>query len=167
LQLLQTLPLYDQGNYKLSAEAPETVGPFREQHDETIRVGWEMRVPERGPDGVPFQIIFPGPTADHRGVAIRLRVLAKDGAEVVDDCEVTLETYYKTGSERTLVYQGAIEDQHAPNAAVSVQRRAEAGEDYIIRLTLSVPSGRVEPDPAAFESWFEIDCTKLWWFESA
>jgi hypothetical protein len=132
-----------------------------------------MRVPERGPDGVPFQIIFPGPTADHRGVAIRLGVLAKDGAEVVDDCEVTLETFYKTGSERTLVYQGpyaefkAIEDQHAPNAAVSVQRRAEAGEDYIIRLTLSVPSGRAEPDPAAFESWFEIDCTKLWWFESA
>ena len=168
------LPLFDRANYKLTPDAPETVGPFREEGDGRVTVGWEMRVPARGPDGVPFQIIFPGPTSEHRGVAIRLALVDKGGGEVSDDAEVTLETYYKTGSERTLLYRGPyadfkrVGDQHAPDAAVSVQRRAEAGEDYVIRLAVTVPGGRAdEPDPTAFESWFELDCTKLWWFESA
>ena len=55
--------------------------------------------------------------------------------------DVLLETYYKTGAERTVIFQGkygqfkAIPDQHAPNAAVAAQKRAEAGEDYVIRLS--------------------------------
>src|SRR5919201_3270359 len=152
------LPLYDQGNYTLSRESPETVGEFREEADGRVTAGWDMRVPDRGPDGVPFQIIFPGPTAEHRGVPIRLFVKARGGGELPDDAQVTLESFYKSGSERTVIYQGPyaefkkIPDQRAPQAAVSAQRRAEAGEDYRIRLAVSVPSGGPEPDPAAYES---------------
>ena len=46
-------------------------------------------------------------------------------------------------------------------------RRAEAGEDYIIRVAVSVPEGGPEPDPGADGSFFELDCVKLWWNETA
>jgi hypothetical protein len=36
-----------------------------------VTAGWEMQVPEREPDGFPYQIIFVGPTAEHRGSAIQ------------------------------------------------------------------------------------------------
>jgi hypothetical protein len=165
-------PLYKDANYQLTRESPETVREFVEQRDGLIVAGWELRVPERGPDGVPYLMILVGPGEDHRGCAIRLNMAAK-GGNIPDDAVVRLETYYKTGSERTVAYEGTygdfarIPDQHAPEAAVSVQERAEAGEDYLIRFSVSVPAGGPEPDPAAFDSYFEIDCTKLWWFESA
>jgi hypothetical protein len=96
-----------------------------------------------------------------------------DGNGVPDDADVLLETYYKTGAERTVIFQGkygqfkAIPDQHAPNAAVAVQKRAEAGEDYVIRLTVTVPQGESQPDPSADDSFFELECVKLWWHETA
>ena len=84
-----------------------------------------MVVPPRGPDGAPYQCIFVGPTPEHRGSAIRLRLVTATGGEVPDDADVLLETYYKTGAERTVIFQGkygqfkAIPDQHAPDAAVA------------------------------------------------
>lgn len=167
-----TLPLYKDANYQITRESPEMVREFVERHDGAVTAGWEMRVPERGPDGVPYLMVFVGPGEDHRGCAIRLHMAAKGGA-IPDDAVVRLETYYRTGSERTVAFEGTygefarIPDQHGPDAALSVQERAEAGEDYIIRLSVTVPEGAPEPDPAAFESFFELDCTKLWWFESA
>jgi len=130
-------------------------------------------VPPPGPDGVPYQIILVGPTPEHRGSAIRLSMMTTDGATVPDDAEVLLETYYKTGAERTVMFQGtygqfkAIPDQRAPNAAVAIQKRAEAGEDYVIRLTVTVPADGPRPEPTADESFFELECVKLWWQETA
>ena len=95
------------------------------------------------------------------------------GGEVPDDADVLLETYYKSGAERTVIFQGkygqfkTIPDQHAPNAAVAVQKRAEAGEDYVIRLAVTVPPGGPAPDPSADDSFFELECVKLWWHETA
>ena len=100
-------------------------------------------------------------------------MVTTDGGEVPDDADVLLETYYKTGAERTVMFQGkygqfkAIPDQHAPNAAVAVQKRAEAGEDYVIRLAVTVPAGGPQPDPSADDSFFELECVKLWWHETA
>ena len=81
------------------------------------------------------------------------------GGEVPDAADVLLETYYKTGVERTVIFQGkygqfkAIPDQHVPNAAVAAQKRAEAGEDYVIRLAVTVPPGGLPPDPSADDSF--------------
>jgi hypothetical protein len=92
---------------------------------------------------------------------------------VSDDADVCLETCYKTGTERAVMFQGpygqfrAIPDQHALNAAVAVQKRAEAGEHYIIRLTVTVPASSPQPDPTADDSFFELECVKLWWHETA
>ncbi len=167
------LPLYQDTNYQLTRESPETVGEFVERHDGAISAGWEMRVPARGPDGVPFLMIFVGPDTEHRGSAIRLGMAAKGGGAIPDDAVVRLETYHESGAERTVAFEGTygdfarIPDQHALDAALSIQERAEAGEDYTIRLSVTVPEGGPEPDAAAFASFFEVDCTKLWWFESA
>jgi hypothetical protein len=61
----------------------------------------------------------------------------------------------------------AIADQYGPNAAVALQKRAEAGEDYIVRLSVTLPEGGPQPDPTADESFFELECVKLWWHETA
>lgn len=166
------LPLYPDANYTLCRESPELYGEFREAGDGWVAAGWELRVPERGPDGAPFQFIFVGPTAEHRGAAFRLWMAGK-GGEVPDSAVVRVETFYKTGSEHTVVFEGpyalfkSIPDQRAPEAAVALQRRAEAGEDYVVRVGVSVPEGAPEPDPAADASAFELECVKLWWNETA
>ena len=167
------LGLFDGCNYTLRREAPETQREFAHHENGKVTAGWEMVVPPPGPDGVPYQIIFVGPTPEHRGSAIRLHMVTADGDELPDDAEVLLETSYKTGSERTVMFQGiygqfkAIPDQHAPNAAVALQKRAEAGEDYLVRLTVTLPVGGLQPDPTADESFFELECVKLWWQETA
>lgn len=167
------LALFDGYNYILRRESPETQRELAQHNQGKVTAGWEMLVPPPGPDGVPYQIIFVGPTPEHRGSAIRLHMVTTGGDEIPDDADVLLETYYKTGVERTVMFQGtygqfgAIPDQHAPNAAVAVQKRAEAGEDYIIRLTVTVPESGPQPDPTADESFFELECVKLWWHETA
>ena len=83
-----SLPLFDGCNYTLSRESPEMELEIEEAVDGGLKVGWEMRVPEVGPDGAPFQIIFVGPTFEHRGTPIRLNVVTKDGAKIPDDAEV-------------------------------------------------------------------------------
>ena len=167
------LSLFDGWNYTLRRESPETQREFTQHDQGKVTAGWEMLVPPPGPDGVPYQIIFVGPTPEHRGSAFRLHMVTKDGGEIPAAAEVLLETYYKTGAERRRMFHGtygkfmAIPDQHAPNAAVALQQRAEAGEDYIIRLTVTVPESGAPPDPTADESFFEVECVKLWWHETA
>ncbi len=167
------LPLYADANYTLCRESPELYGEFREAADGRVTAGWELRVPERGPDGAPFQFILVGPTTEHRGAAFRLWMDAVGGGALPAEAMVKVESYYKTGSERVTIYDGpyttfsAVENQRAPEAAIAVQRRAEAGEDYIIRVAVSVPEGTPEPDPYADASAFELECVKLWWNETA
>ena len=168
-----TLPLFDGCNYTLTRESPETQREVDETTPEGLMVGWEMKVPEMGPDGAPFQIIFVGPTSEHRGSPIRLNLVTKDGGKIPDDAAVLVETYYATGSERTVIFQGTygqfteIPDQQNPDATLAAQKRAEAGSDYIIRLALTVPADGPRPDLNANESYFELGCVKLWWSESA
>ncbi|MBM3947287.1 MAG: hypothetical protein FJ315_07845 [SAR202 cluster bacterium] len=167
------LPLYDGANYQLRRESPELHREFQESRDGKLVAGWELRVPDRGPDGVPYQFIFVGPTQEHRGSAIRLRMMAKGGGEPDDSAAVTVESYYKSGSERVVIFSGTygqfrrIPDQHAANAAVAAQVRSEAGEDYVIRVAVACPDGGPRPDPVADDSYFELDCVKLWWNETA
>ena len=167
------LALFDGSNYTLRREALETQREFVRHEQGQVLAGWEMLVPPPGPDGVPYQIIVVGPTPEHRGSAIRLAMVTSAGEAVPASAEVLLETYYQTGAERTVMFQGtygqfaAIPDQHAPDAALAVQRRAEAGEDYVIRLTITMPEGGPLPDPTADESFFEVECVKLWWQETA
>ncbi len=167
-----TLPLFADANYTLCRESPELYGEFREVQDGVVWCGWELRVPERGPDGVPFQIIFVGPTGEHRGTALRLH-LEGQGGDVPAGATVRVESYYKSGSERVVIYEGpygafaGIADQQAPEAALGVQQRAEAGEDYVVRVAVASPAGAPEPDPASEGSWFELECVKLWWNETA
>ena len=146
--------------------APETLREFVRSKDGKVTAGWEMRVPEREPDGFPYQIIFVGPTAEHRGSAIRLRLVNKDGSEVSDAAEVLLETCHESGADRQVIFQGTyrqfkeIADQQAPNAAVAVQRRAVAQDHYVISLSVTVPAGAAQPDPEADKSFFELECFK-------
>jgi hypothetical protein len=167
------LALFDGCNYTLQRESPETQREFARHDQGKMTAGWEMLVPPPGPDGVPYQIIFVGPTPEHRGGAFRLHMRNTNGGEMPDIAEVLLETYYKTGAERTVIFEGTygqfrgVPDQHAPNAAVAVQKRAEAGEDYVIRLSVTVPESEPRPDPTADESFFELECVKLWWHETA
>jgi hypothetical protein len=167
------LALFDGCNYVLRRESPETQRDIVQHGQGKITTGWEMMVPPPGPDGVPYQIIFVGPTPEHRGSAIRLSMVTIADATMPDEAEVLLETYHKSGAERTVMFQGtyqqfkSIPDQHAPNAAVALQKRAEAGEDYVIRLTVTVSADGPQPDPTADESFFELECVKLWWQETA
>ena len=167
-----TLPLFPDSNYTLRRESPESYREFEESLDGIATGGWELMIPETSADGVPFQFIFVGPSADNRGTAIRLNMITKDGSPVPEDADVLLESYYHTGSERTVMFQGkygefsVIADQEAPDAAVSLQKRAEIGEQYVIRLSVSVASGS-PPDPVSDDSYFELECVKLWWNESA
>ena len=168
-----TLPLYDEYNYTLTRESPETRGEFKDAGDGRVTVGWEILSPPAGPGGVPYQLIFVGPTSAHRGCAVRLNLVTRDGSQAPDDAEVLLETYYHTGEERTVLFEGRygdfkeVPDQRASNAAIAIQKRAEAGEDYVIRLGVSVPEGGMALDPEAGDSYFELECVKLWWNETA
>jgi len=160
------LALFDGCNYTLRRESPETQREFVQHDQGKVTAGWEMMVPPPGPDGVPYQIIFVGPTTEHRGSAIRLRLAAGDGGEVPDDAEVLLETSHETGAARQVIFRGKyqqfreIPDQQAPNAAVAVQRRVVAQDRYVIRLVVTAPAGTPLPDPAAEASFFELECFK-------
>ena len=165
-----TLPWFDGANYTLCRESPELHGEFREVADGRVTAGWELRAPERGADGVPFQFIFVGPTSEHRGTGMRLAMAAAGGSPLAAQATVRVETYHQTGANRTTVFEGPYALFAAPSGGdgtVPLGRRAEAGEDYIIRVAVSVPEGGPEPDPGADGSFFELDCVKLWWNETA
>ncbi|MDE2969549.1 MAG: hypothetical protein OXT51_05550 [Chloroflexota bacterium] len=167
------LPLYSSANHVLDQDSPEVTRIIQESRDGAAVGGWELAVPEPGPDGNPFLFIFVGPTAEHRGSAVRLHMAAKGGGSAPDDAQVLIQSFYKTGSERQTIYAGAygdfsgIADQDDPDSTLSAQRRVEAGEDYLVRVEVSAPEGGPVPDPTAAGSSFRIDCVKLWWNESA
>jgi alkanesulfonate monooxygenase SsuD/methylene tetrahydromethanopterin reductase-like flavin-dependent oxidoreductase (luciferase family) len=160
------LPLYSDFNYVLTRDVLETVGAFTHRENGTVSVGWDMLVPEREADGFPYQIIFVGPTAEHRGSAIRLRLVTNNGAEVTDEAKIRLEASHESGTDQQVIFQGTyrqfkdIADQHAPNAAVAAQRRVVAQDRYVIRLRVTVSEGSPQPDPEAEDSYFELECFK-------
>jgi hypothetical protein len=162
----ENLPLYRDFNYVITRDAPETLRTFTVSENGAVTSGWEMLVPEREPDGFPYQIIFVGPTAEHRGSAIRLHLSGKNGGEVSPDAEVLLEASHESGANRQVIFRGKyrqftdIPDQHAPNAAVAAQRRVVAQDRYVIRLNVTAPRGTPPPDPAAEECVFELECFK-------
>ena len=63
------LALFDGCNYTLRRESLEMQREFTQQDQGQVTAGWEMVVPPPGPDGVPYQFIFVGPTPEHRGSA--------------------------------------------------------------------------------------------------
>lgn len=162
------LPLYGDYNYVLTADCPEVAGRFAATELGRFTVGWEMRVPERGADGFPYQIIFAGPTAEHRGSAIRLHLVTADGNELPDATEVRVEIVNRMRPETQVVFEGRygqfrrIQDQHAPNAALSAERRGVATESHSVRLMILGSSDAARPDLTAGESSFEIECFKHW-----
>lgn len=162
----ENLPLYQDFNYVITRDAPETLRTFATSDNGAITAGWEMRVPEREPDGFPYQIIFVGPTRDHRGSAIRLHLSGKDGGAVSPDAEVLLEASHESGVDRQVIFRGTyrqftdIPDQHAPNAAVAAQRRVVAQDRYVIRLSVTAPRGTPPPDLGAEGCVFELECFK-------
>jgi alkanesulfonate monooxygenase SsuD/methylene tetrahydromethanopterin reductase-like flavin-dependent oxidoreductase (luciferase family) len=161
-----TLGLYRDFNYTIERDAQEVLRDFAHRADGRIAVGWEMRVPEREPSGFPYQIIFSGPTSEHRGSAIRLRLVDAHGTELAGDADIMLELHDGTGTRPQVIFAGKYEkfreiaDQHASDAAVAVQQRAIAEDGYIIRLSASLADGAAPPDPLADGSFFELECFK-------
>jgi hypothetical protein len=162
------LPLYPDFNYTITRDSPEVVREFATIENGKVVAGWEMRTPEREPGGFPCQIIFAGPTTEHRGSAIRLSLKCADGNSLSDDADVTIETMSGHGADRQTIFAGKyrdfarIADLHAPDAAIAAQQRAVANDRYIIRLAVTVASGSSAPDPTAADSFFELECFKHW-----
>ena len=65
-----TLPLFDNSNYKLTSESEEVTGKTVVRETGKVTAVWHIRVPEAGPDGMPFKIIFAGPNFEQRGSAL-------------------------------------------------------------------------------------------------
>lgn len=160
------LALYKDFNYVIDREALEVIDQFVRNDGAKVVAGWEMRVPEREPSGFPYQIIFSGPTREHRGSAIRLRLCDVAGNEMAADADVLLEAHDASGANRQIIFHGKyrqfreISDQHAPNAATAAQRRVVAEDGYVIRLTVSDGGSGPRPDPTAENSFFELECFK-------
>ncbi len=160
-------------NYQLTPESAETLGEFVERQAGRVVGGWEIAVSERGSDGVPYRMILVGPDAQRPGNLIHLHMATSAGDELPDDAEVVLERRDRTSGACTRLYAGrygafkADSGLETASQPPSVQQRAELGEESVLRLSVSVPEGGVEPDPAAFESTFALDCMKLWWYETA
>jgi alkanesulfonate monooxygenase SsuD/methylene tetrahydromethanopterin reductase-like flavin-dependent oxidoreductase (luciferase family) len=160
------LALYRDFNYVIDRDALEVIDQFVRNDGGKVVAGWEMRVPEREPNGFPYQIIFSGPTREHRGSAIRLRLCDVTGNEIAEDGDVLLEVHDASGANRQMIFHGKygqfreISDQHAPNAAAAAQRRVVAEDGYVIRLTVSGGGIGPRPDPNAENSFFELECFK-------
>jgi len=167
------LPLFDGGNHLLNQNGPEVSKLIQETRDGMAVGGWEIAVPPPGPDGNPYLFIFIGPTSEHRGSAFKLHMGSKDGSELPADAKVLVESFYKLGSERQTIFEGEygqfqiIADQSDANSTLSAQKRVESGEDYLVRVEVSVPEGGAVPDPNAAGSDFDLDIVKIWWNETA
>jgi alkanesulfonate monooxygenase SsuD/methylene tetrahydromethanopterin reductase-like flavin-dependent oxidoreductase (luciferase family) len=166
LREAQRLGLYRDFNYTIDRDAPEVLRHFMHKADGRTTVGWEMRVPEREPGGFPYQIIFSGPTSEHRGSAIRLRLVDARGTELAGDADVMLEVHDSAGARRQVIFAGKyqgfkeIPDQHAADAAVAAQQRAVAEDGYAIRLSVLLDDSAAPPDLQADGSFFELECFK-------
>lgn len=163
-----TLPLFDNSNYTLTNDSEEVLRRTVDQDDGKMTAMWHMRVPQAGPDGVPFKIIFAGPNFEQRGSAFRIHLVTTDNEDVSGDAEVVVETSLDSGQDRKIIFEGnygqfaSIRDQRAADAAIALQQRSEVGKDHIIRLKVSVPEGTPGPDLSAEGSFFEIEVYKIW-----
>ena len=164
-QPVQQIPA--DANYQLTRESPEVLGEFVERTNGRVTAGWEMRLSERAADGVPYRIILVGTDEQRRGHILRVQMATKAGGEVATDAEVVVEVRPTLG-ERNIVFAGSYGDLGGNgDARACLQDRAELGDNAIIRVMVSVPAGSADPDPGGFNSSFELECVKLWWFETA
>jgi alkanesulfonate monooxygenase SsuD/methylene tetrahydromethanopterin reductase-like flavin-dependent oxidoreductase (luciferase family) len=166
---IASLPLYRDFNYVLTSHSPEVLRSFSDRKEGgRVSAGWEMRVQESGADGFPYEIILVGPSNDQRGGAFRLRLGDGEGNDAPADTQVKVEVVDPNSGARQLAFDGsygeftAIEDQHAPQAALATRGRAVAPSRFLINLTVSVPArtGPIDPDDPI--SFFEIECFKNW-----
>ena len=155
------LPFYQDSNYTLDRDAVEMVGIVRNAENGRVTLAWEMQLAKIAEDGSPTQIIVPGPAPEHKGCAIRLYLVAKDGDEITDDATVVLEATGPADADKQVMFQGSYKQfVAAPNHTVAAQMRGVARNDYSIRLSVSLPSTAAEPDFEHEESTFEIKCFK-------
>ena len=163
-----TLPLFDNSNYKLTSDSEEVVGRTVQRENGQVTATWHMRVPQAGPDGIPFKVIFAGPNFEQRGSAFRLHLATSDNTPIAGDVDVMVETGLASGEDQKVLFEGkyeqftGISDQNAFDAAVALQQRAEVGKDHAIRLRVSVPEGTPEPDLSAEATYFEVEVYKIW-----
>ena len=163
-----TLPLFDNSNYKLTSDSEEVVGRTVQRDDGQVVATWHMRVPQAGPDGIPFKVIFAGPNFEQRGSAFRLHLATSDNSPVSEEAEIRLETGLASGEDQKVLFEGRYEqftnipNQNAFDAAIALQQRAEVGKDHSIQLRVTVPEGTAEPDLAAEGSYFEFEVYKIW-----
>ncbi len=163
-----TLPLFDNSNYRLTSDSEEIVGRTVQRENGQVAATWHMRVPQAGPDGIPFKVIFAGPNFEQRGSAFRLHLATNDNQPISGDVDVRVETGLASGEDQKVLFEGkyeqftSIPDQKAFDAAVALQQRAEVGKDHSIQLRVSVPEGTPEPDLSAEGSYFEFEVYKIW-----
>jgi len=164
-----SLPLFRDFNYVLSGHSPEVVRSFAGRKEgNRVEAGWELRVQESGADGFPYEVILVGPSNDSRGGAFRLMLGDGEGNAAPADAKVKIEVVDPASGKRQLAFDGtygefaAIDDQHAPQAALGVRGRAVAPSRHLINITVSVPAGSGAIDPDDPISFFEIECFKNW-----
>ena len=157
----QGLPFYQDFNYSLNRDAIEMVGVARYAENGRVTLAWEMQVAKIAEDGSPTQIIVPGPAPEHKGCAIQLHLVTKDGAEITDDAGVVLEASGPGDVDKQVMFDGGYgQFTGAPDHMVAAQTRGVARNDYSIRLSISLPSTAAQPDLEHEESTFEIKCFK-------
>jgi alkanesulfonate monooxygenase SsuD/methylene tetrahydromethanopterin reductase-like flavin-dependent oxidoreductase (luciferase family) len=160
-------PTEADANYRLSRESPELRREFVERDNGRVVAGWELQLGEQPADGVPERIILVGSDSQRRGHRLNLTMVTGSGAEVPDDAEVTVEVRSSNG-ERSTLFSGRYGDLRlSEHKQAHLQDRAEVGDTGTICVLVSVPAGETAPDPAAFDSAFELECVKLWWYETA
>jgi hypothetical protein len=155
------LPFYQDFNYTLNPDAVEMVGVARNAENGRVTLAWEMQVARIAEDGSPTQIIVPGPAPEHKGCAIQLHLVTKDGVEIADGATVMLEACGPDGADRQVMFEGPYKQfTEAPDYTIAAQMRGVARNDYSIRLAISLPSNAAEPDLEHEESTFAIKCFK-------
>jgi alkanesulfonate monooxygenase SsuD/methylene tetrahydromethanopterin reductase-like flavin-dependent oxidoreductase (luciferase family) len=156
-------PIATDANYQLTRESPELARDFVDRTNGLVAAGWELRLADSAADGAPYRIILVGSDDRRQGHRLQLTMVDQNGTAIGPDSSVSVEVLLPSG-ERQLIFRGS----HASTSeGAQLQERAELGENAVIRVLVEVPAGEPEPDPAAFESSFELDCMKLWWFETA
>jgi hypothetical protein len=155
------LPFYEDSNYTLSPDAIETIGILRNAENGSVTVSWEMQIAKIADDGSPTQIIIPGPTAEHKGCAIRLNLVTSDGTPLTNDARVVLKLRGPDRNDPQIIFDGRYgQFAQTPEQTVAAQMRGVARNDYSIELSVTLLSSAAEPDLEHEESAFEIKCFK-------
>jgi alkanesulfonate monooxygenase SsuD/methylene tetrahydromethanopterin reductase-like flavin-dependent oxidoreductase (luciferase family) len=158
-----TTPIATDTNYQLTRESPELVREFVDRSNGSVIAGWELRLADSAADGAPYRIILVGADDRHEGHLLRVVMTDQSGQGIAPESDVTVEIRQQSGERQVL-----FSDKYATaSTGVRLQQRGELGENATVRVLVAVPAGMPDPDPAAFESEFELECVKLWWFETA